>query len=115
MTSTLNPPYSRIATYSAKVNRLLSCGHLYGQFFRQPRLRRTEPAPTTSDRAGWVILTGDRLVVTMTTLTPAAARYGVVTFDGVTVRDHITASRLFIIAAQHRGEFRGITGTLPAS
>ena len=48
--------------------------------------------------AGWVILTGDRLVVTISDIDTSGGAYGVVTFDGVTVRDHITANGTYTIA-----------------
>ena len=72
-------------------------------------------ASNSESWAGWVILTGDRLVVTISDIDTSGGAYGVVTFDGVTVRDHITANGTYTIALQHRRQFVGITGNPTAS
>ena len=102
MTSTLNPPVFQDGDVlsASKVNRQLSCiDTLYGWFFGPnygcDELNR---ASNFESWAGWVILTGDRLVVTISDIDTSGGAYGVVTFDGVTVRDHITANGTYTIA-----------------
>ena len=73
-----------------------------------------KPPSNFESWAGWVILTGDRLVVTISDIDTSGGAYGVVTFDGVTVRDHITANGTYTIALNIAAN-RGITGNPTAS